>query len=97
MSLKSIELYRSSGYQQGPMIGPSIERWFRGFDKDLDIHTPYHCRRHSMPRENPKAEAPEDITYRIERAGWYSHLAKIGFALIILAFLLAVIGLLPPN
>ena len=50
-----------------------------------------------MSRKDFQEESSGDITERIERAGWYSYLAKIGFAVIVLAFLLAVLVLLPQN
>lgn len=50
-----------------------------------------------MSRKDSKEKSSGDIAERIERTGWYSYLAKIGFAVIALAFLLAVIVLLPQN
>jgi len=50
-----------------------------------------------MSREDLKEKVSGDIAERIERTEWYSYLAKIGFVIIILAFLLAVLVLLPQN
>jgi hypothetical protein len=50
-----------------------------------------------MSKEELKQEAPEEIAERIEGLEWYSYLAKIGFAIILIAFLSAVIGVLPSN
>ncbi|WP_323192499.1 hypothetical protein [Halostella sp. PRR32] len=50
-----------------------------------------------MSREDHQEDSPGDIAERIENSGWYSSLAKIGVAVINLAFLLAVIVLLPQN
>ena len=50
-----------------------------------------------MSKKDLRKEAPEDIAERIEGSRWYSYLAKTGFAIILIAFLSALIGVLPSN
>ncbi|UHQ99253.1 hypothetical protein HYG81_25795 (plasmid) [Natrinema zhouii] len=50
-----------------------------------------------MSQEKPKQDAPEDVAERIEGAEWYSYLAKVGFVIILVAFLSALVGVLPSN
>lgn len=50
-----------------------------------------------MSEEELKQESPDEIAERIEGLEWYSYLAKIGFAIILIAFLSTVIGVLPSN
>lgn len=50
-----------------------------------------------MSREDVKEEAPDEIAQRIGEVGRYSRFVKIGFSIIIIAFLIAIIGVLPYN
>ena len=50
-----------------------------------------------MSKEELKQEAPEEIAERIEGLEWYSYLAKIWFAIILIALLSATIGVLLSN
>ena len=50
-----------------------------------------------MSREEVKEEAPDEIAQRIGKVGRYSRFVKIGFAIIIIAFLITIIGVLPYN
>ena len=52
---------------------------------------------HAMSREEVKEEAPDEIAQRIGKVGRYSRFVKIGFSIIIVAFLITIIGVLPYN
>lgn len=46
---------------------------------------------------NEGRETPAEIESRIQKVGRYSRLSKAGFAVIVGAFLLALVGVLPAN
>lgn len=51
----------------------------------------------AMPSGELEDEVPDEIAQRIQRVGRYSGFVKIGFTVIVVAFLGAIVGVLPYN